>query len=669
MRRLVKVALVRCLTILALCMPVVAVAGAVYGAGDGGDHRDHGALERPRLVVILMVDQLRGDLPLRYAPVFGEGGFRYLMDEGIWYTAARQPHSHTETAVGHTTVSTGAYPAAHGIIGNSWYRPEPPTPSAGTTATSTTAPQTPGSADGSRSTAAVRQRLAMGAHPTGHGGMEPGWLARAEARWQATRGARPGDAGPPPEAQDETATAGDDSEGDDTYKVIGTDTPGAAPVDILTTTFGDELKVATAQGAKVFAVSVKDRAAVALGGHAGKAFWFDSSTGQFVTSTYYYSAAPEWVDEWNGAGHADRYSGESWRLSRPRSDYLYGEQDDRPWEPELFGYGRVFPHPFGEPGDDGQSQALFYTKLTVSPVGDELTLSFARALIENEGLGDDDVTDLLGISLSSNDIIGHWYGPSSLESEVSIRTLDRHLAELFAELDRLVGLEHTVIVLAGDHGIPEVPEYLETLHVPTGRITDDDIESLGKETLAERYPDGDQLVAAYEHPYFYLDQARLRAAGLVKADVERYLADRLRDSPALLFAVPLTDLARGGEEFGEEMITRIRRNQNPGRSGDVYVVQASQWQVGDKPASDEPVVIVNHGSPWAYDTYVPIAFAGRSMGARVVDRPVLTTDIAPTLSLLTGAKPPSGAEGSPLSEVVGGFAPRPPAPGTEGEEP
>ena len=584
--------------------------------------------ERPRLVVLIMVDQLRGDLPLRYAADFGEGGFRYLLESGVCYTAAQQPHSHTETVVGHTTVSTGAYPAAHGMIGNSWFERAPaPTDSD----VSNTDREAPGQAV---------QTLAMKVSSTDHGLMH----------LPSSRAART-------EGQSDQSTEGDSgghvqsSAGGGDYTLVGSKRPGASPDQILTTTLGDELTVTTAEGAKVFAVSIKARAAVALAGHSGKAFWFDGNTGRFVTSTYYYEMYPEWVNAWNAAKHADSYSGKSWTLSLPRSEYLYGDQDDRPWEPDLYNYGRVFPHPFGKVGNPMQS-AIFYAKLTTSPVADSLILSFARTLIENEGLGEDDVPDVLGISLSANDIIGHAFGPSSLESEVSIRTLDRHLAGLFAYLDRRIGLENTVVVLAGDHGIPEIPAYLETLKIPTGQISADEILALGVQALSEQYDDGDKMVLSYQHPYFYLDRELIHSAGLSQVEIERFLAHSVSKSEAILFAVPSSELRRGGEEMYPEIIDRIRRNQNPDRSGDVYVVQASQWQVGQPPAPGEPVVIVNHGSPWAYDTYVPVAFAGFGIEPAVVSRQISTVDIAPTLALFLRAKPPSAAIGSPLVEVV-----------------
>ena len=160
--------------------------------------------------------------------------------------------------------------------------------------------------------------------------------------------------------------------------------------------------MATAGRAKIFGVSVKDRGAISLAGHAGKAFWFSKKTGEFVSSTYYYEQYPDWVKEWNEKRLADSYEGKSWELLQDRSKYVYRDTDDRPYETALPGYGRVFPHPFGK-----RDNKLFYTLLTLSPVGDELTLDFAKSLIENEQLGQDDVPDYLAISFSSTDYVGH----------------------------------------------------------------------------------------------------------------------------------------------------------------------------------------------------------------------------------------------------------------------
>ena len=171
-----------------------------------------------------------------------------------------------------------------------------------------------------------------------------------------------------------------------------------------------------------------------MAGHAGKAFWFSKANGQFVTSSYYFERYPDWVNEWNKQSLTSRYGDTQWQLLNPQNTYLFGDSDDRPWETDLAGFGRTFPHPWGS------ADSKYYTTLlTVSPAGDELTLDFAKALIENELLGDDDVPDYLGVSFSSTDYVGHLFGPSSLEAEDNILRLDRILGELLAYADRAVG--------------------------------------------------------------------------------------------------------------------------------------------------------------------------------------------------------------------------------------
>jgi hypothetical protein len=194
---------------------------------------------------------------------------------------------------------------------------------------------------------------------------------------------------------------------DPTQKVASTD--GRSPAAILVSTFSDELAIHTAGRAKIFGVSVKDRGAVPMAGHAGKAFWFSKASGEFVTSSYYYDRNPAWVDAWNREKLLNTYAGKSWELIRDKSTYLFGSSDDQPWEIDFLGYGRIFPHPYGP-----ANGRFFTTRLILSPAGDDLTLSFAKALIEAEHIGQDEVTDYLSISFSSTDYVGHRFGPSSL---------------------------------------------------------------------------------------------------------------------------------------------------------------------------------------------------------------------------------------------------------------
>lgn len=188
-----------------------------------------------------------------------------------------------------------------------------------------------------------------------------------------------------------------------------------------------------------------------MAGHAGKAFWFSKSAGEFVTSTYYYKDYPSWAKDWNAKRIASSYAGKTWDLMHDRS----GDRDDMPYETNFSSYGRVFPHSFGK-----SDSKYFTTLLTVSPFGDELTLSFAEALIDGEKLAKSENTDYLSISFSSTDYVGHLFGPSRLESEDNLLRLDRSLAELFKFVDQKVGLANTVIVLSADHGAAEIPGYL-----------------------------------------------------------------------------------------------------------------------------------------------------------------------------------------------------------------
>ena len=351
----------------------------------------------PRLILQITVDALRGDLPRRYGHVLGDGGFRYLMDNGIDYTNAHYLHANTETIVGHASLATGTVPAAHGMIGNVWYDRE-------------------------------ADRLVYNIEDADYRLLTVG------------------------------ADVDDATEIDPTQRAAKVE--GRSPAAILTSTFSDQLAMSNGGKSKIFAVSVKDRGAVSLAGHAGKAFWFSKASGEFVTSTYYYDRYPAWVEAWNARKPAAEYSGKSWTLTHPASTYIFGDADDRAYETDFPGFGRTFPHPYGTADDK-----YFTTRLTLSPAGDELTLDFARTLLDSEQMGEDDVTDYLAVSFSSTDYVGHLFGASSLEAEDNIARLDRTLADLLAHVDKRIGLQHVLVVLSADHGQPDVPGYLNELGI------------------------------------------------------------------------------------------------------------------------------------------------------------------------------------------------------------
>ncbi|MDX2453114.1 alkaline phosphatase family protein [Desulfosarcina sp.] len=537
----------------------------------------------PRLVLQITVDALRGDLPNRYYERLGENGFRYLWEKGTVYADAHHAHANTETIVGHTTLATGANPAVHGMIGNVWF---------------------------DRTENRTMYNI-------------------EDARYQLL-----------------TAGAGVDqnAEIDSTQKAAKSD--GRSPAAILVTTFGDELAINTAGRARVFGVSIKDRGAVSMAGHAGKAFWFSKASGEFVTSNYYFDAYPRWVIEWNERKLAASYSGKSWELLHKKSTYLFGNADDKPWETDLAGFGRTFPHPFGEAGSK-----YYTTLLTLSPAGDELTLDFAKALITNEKLGSDDVPDFLGVSFSSTDYVGHMFGPSSLETEDNLLRLDRTLADLFAFVDEQVGLENTLIVLSADHGGPEVPGYLNELGIHAGYVTP---ESWDKQpafmALKKKFAIDKELISGYNHPYVYLNQEVIRKHKLDQREVELAVAEELLKFEGIAQAVASSAL-REARLPDTPLNQAILNNFNPNRSGDIYVVFEPHWFIND---FDGLTVAATHGSPWRYDTFVPIAFAGMQIPARHIQRSVQTVDIAPTLAAFLKIKPPSGSTGVPLVEVFAG---------------
>ena len=559
---------------LSIFVSVLAVASACAMPGSSAP-RAEGGPEPVRLVLQITVDGLRGDLLDRYGEDFVPGGFRHLLEEGTVFTDAQYQHANTETIVGHATLATGAHPAQHGMVGNVWY---------------------------DRGDGELAYNIEDPDHPI------------LPTREEMTVGAQVD----PAQKQSRTK--------------------GRSPRALLASTFGDELVVHHAGRPKVFAVSGKDRSAVSMAGHAGKAFWYSTDTGDFVTSTYYYDAYPEWASEWNAQRQAESHAGGAWALLGDASTYRLADRDDRPYEVDLKGYDRVFPHPFGE-----SSHPLFFTRLLVSPVGDELVADFAKSLLTSEQLGQGEVPDYLSLSFSSVDAVNHFFGPSSLENEVVVRRLDRTLSDLLAFVDRKVGLDRTLIVLSADHGMPEMPEAMAEIGMEVGRLYPEEILRRAEEATEQAFG-ASGLVRSFFRPYLYLDEEAIAGAGLSNEEVAKALASSLTNSPGIALAVahdsvpPLAD---------ESIVDRIRRNHHPSRSGDVYVAQEPYWFLQEK----GPIAAM-HGSPWRYDTQVPILFAGPGVPAQRVHRRVHPVDVAPTLAAWLGVKLPSAAVGKPLGEVL-----------------
>jgi len=539
------------------------------------------AADKPKLILQITVDQLRGDLPTRYYDRLGEGGFRYLWESGIVYRDAHHAHANTETIVGHATLATGAHPSNHGMVGNLWFDRE-----SGFTTYNVEDPD--------------YTLLTVGASVDANTEIDP-----------TQRAAR---------------------------------SDGRSPAAMLVTTFSDELRSNTGGEAKVIGVSVKDRGAISMAGHSGTAYWFSKANGEFVTSTYYHDEYPGWVNAFNEAQPAQQFANTNWQLLHDQDSYLFGASDDRAWETDVGGFGRIFPHSYG----DGSSK-YFTTWLTLSPPGDKLVLDFAKQALVEEQLGQDAVTDYLSISFSSTDYVGHVFGPSSLEAEDNILRLDRTLANLFAFVDKQVGLDNTLIVLSADHGGPDTPGYLNSLNIPAGYVDPDSWDKAAAIARIKRNfkIDGD-LMAAYDHPYVYFSDAVKKNRKIDQDALEAAVVEELLKFEGVSLAVSSSALRRGNLP-DTDLYRAVVNNFNAKRSGDVFIVFEPNWFINDM---EGLIVASTHGSPWRYDTYVPIVFAGVGLTAEIVDRRVQTVDVAVTLSAYMDIKPPSGSVGIPLTEVL-----------------
>ena len=540
---------------------------------------------RPRLIIQITVDQLRGDLPDKYMRNMGGGGFRYLKENGIWYKNANYNHSNTETVVGHTTLATGADPSVHGMVSNVWYDRD-------------------------------KGRLVYNIEDKNY------------------------------HILSKNADIDDSTEVDSSQALAGTD--GRSPSNILVSTFSDELSLYTNQKSKIFGVSVKDRGAITLAGHNGKAFWFSKTSGEFITSSFYYDKYPLWVQTFNKQNLAHRYSNKAWTLMYDKSRYMFGSSDDNPWEEDYAGFGRVFPHEYKTTKDK-----YFNHYLTFSPAGDELTLDFAKAIIKNEKLGKGEATDYLAISFSSTDYVGHIFGPSSLEAEDNMLRLDKTLESLFKYVDEEVGLDNTLIVLSADHGAPEAPGYLAKLGIEAKWIAPmkwNKKPSLKR--LEKKFGVGQKLIKAFFPPYIYLDRKLIKNKELDLAEVQNAVAKEISNVEGIALAVTAHSLSNNMLP-DTYLYNAALRNFNAKRSGDILILFEPHYFANDMDGG--AIMASNHGGPWAYDTFVPVIFAGSHIKGKQVFTQIRPNDIAPTLSAIINAKSPSGSSGNILTNVVGNF--------------
>ena len=516
-----------CLT-LVVALPVSSCASAYDG--------------HPKLVVVIVIDQFRGDYLERYREQFGDAGFRLLLDHGAYFPNCNYNYANTRTAPGHATLFTGAYSNGHGIADNEWWDPK-------------------------------KKQLVTSVEDDG------------------------------------TKLVG-----------VGGDKTGASPHNLLADTLGDELKLATQGKARVFGVSLKDRAAVLPGGFAADAaYWIEPKSGAWVTSTYYREDLPKWVQDFN-SGRPAKY----W---------------DREWKDAQGTVLRSTAHRKGRDGSD----AGFYEVVGPTAFANEYEFEFAKELMVYENVGRGPATDFISISLSPNDILGHQVGPDSPEMRQMALDLDRELADFFSFLGHQIGLANVWIALSADHGVSSLPDAVKKLRIPAANLDSAKLEAQINSALAAKFsPSHPAAYVKLDYPLAWLDQDAFSAAHVHERDAEAAVGEAMKQA-GLRDYYTKSQLA-SGEAPNTALGRKYLNSYSP--EGSWYVMGVPDfYSVGPSKGTD-------HASPYTYDTHVPLAFYGLPFQPGTYRGSVEPVDMAATLASLLGINAPTHAVGRVLVEGI-----------------
>ena len=434
----------------------------------------------------------------------------------------------------------------------------------------------------------------------------------------------------------------------------------SSPRRLMASTLGDELRLKTNDRSKVIGVSIKDRAAILPSGrHANAAYWFSQRTGRIVSSNYYFNALPAWVKSFNDTRPADKFYGMKWERLLPEAEYLKrAGADAPPWENigDVKGETNTFPHAIT--GGASSPNADFYGALDYTPFSNDMLLSFAESAITNEKLGADDDTDVLTVSFSANDYVGHRYGPYSQEvMDITLR-VDRSIAALLDFVNNHVGLQNTLVVFTADHGVAPIPEHANALGLPGGRIKSDDVLRAMRLGISARYNrKGEQSdgTADYVQKFgertgfyngnLYFNSAALKRDGVNEEEIERTACDAAMTVPGISRCFTRAQLEHGVAESADPIARRVFHGFYPRRSGDVVVVYEPFKYLGD-------AIPATHGSPYTYDTHVPLLMMGGSIAPGRYNQAATPADIAPTLASILGVQAPSNSVGRVLVEGI-----------------
>ena len=523
--------------------------------------------KKPKLVVGIVVDQMRQEYLHRFYPKYGEGGFKRLMRDGFECKNAHYNYAQTVTGPGHASVYTGSTPALHGIIGNAWYDKD------------------------------LKKEV--------------------------------------------------NCVNDTTRKAVGSEENNGAvsPWRLLTTTITDELKLATQKRAKVIGLSFKDRGAVLPGGHmADGAYWYDFKTGHMITSSYYMDKLPAWVEAFNKQGLPDKYLSQVWNTMYPIEQYIESGKDDTPYESKARGKDKsTFPYDLKEL----RKQNGDYGMLASTPFGNDFLTEMAKASLDGEKLGQGSETDFLAISYSTPDIIGHGFGPNAVEVEDTYIRLDKNLEDLLKRLDEKVGAGNYTVFITADHGVADVAQYLTDNRIPSGYFNAGKAKANLIDYLKKYFPDKNLLEHFDEHNIFFsndLQQNNPRSSGVDMLIASELIVKYMLTMEGVANVYTESILRQG--RYDEQGIKGMAiRGYHPKRSGDLIFVLEPGWYMAGR------IQGTTHGSPYTYDTSVPMLFygAGIKKGTSVRYHPI--TDIAPTISVLLDIKFPNGCTGQPVVEL------------------
>ena len=507
-------------------------------------------VKRPKLVVGIVVDQMRWDYLYRYTNRYAEnGGFKRLLSQGFSCENTMIPYTPTVTACGHASIYTGSVPAINGISGNDW------------------------------------------------------WDYNQNKFVYCTE--------------------------DTVVQTVGSNTAlgQMSPKNLLATTIGDELKLATNFRSKVIGIAIKDRGAILPAGHsADAAYWFDNKTGDWITSSYYVNDLPGWAKDVNAKKLVDKYYALDWPL-------LYAADS----------YEQSAPGRKGFPRDTKQYIGKNYSVIAAIPYGNTFTFDMAKAAIIGEKMGVSANTDMIAISLSTPDYIGHAYGPNSVEQEDCFLRLDKDLGEFLDFLDEKVGKGNSLVFLTADHGVANMPAFLNEHKIPAGNFDSQKVEEQLSSYLKKKY-DGSNLVTGILNYQVYLDRNVMAENKINKdavyADVIAYLTKN--SSIDRVFALDAVNQTTLQPTIKEVLIN----GYYPSRSGDIQIVLRPQFIDGFLKGGS------THGVWNPYDAHIPLVWYGWNVKQGKTHRETYMTDIAATIAAMLNIQMPSGCVGHVIEETI-----------------